>query len=86
MVCTLSALRVGTSVQLNLYHNEIGDSGATAMAEMLAVNSTLQKLALQGNSIGSPGASALAKALASNHTLRGVCDDGCRGGVWMWSL
>jgi len=86
MVCTLSALLVGNCMQLGLYKNKIGDSGATAMAEMLAVNSTLQRLELSDNSIGSPGASALAKALASNHTLTKVCDDGYRGGVWMWSL
>jgi len=86
MVCTLSALLAGTCVQLDLGENKIGDSGATAMAEMLAVNSTLQTLSLQLNSIGSLGATALAKALASNHTLRGVCDGGCRDGVWMWSL
>jgi len=41
MVCTLSALLAGTCVQFNLHYNKIGDSGATAMAEMLAVNSTL---------------------------------------------
>jgi len=76
MVCTLSALLVGTCVQLDLCQNKIGDSGAIAMAEMLAVNSTLQGLDLPCNSIGSPGASALAKALASNHTLREVCDGG----------
>jgi len=86
MVCALSALLVGTCVQLILFKNKIGDSGATAMAEMLAVNSTLQTLELQFNSIGSPGASVLAKALASNHTLTAVCDGGCRDGVWMWSL
>jgi len=83
MMCTLSALLVGTCIQLFLYQNKIGDPGATAMAEMLAVNSTLQGLALQVNSVGFPGASALAKALASNHTLTRVCDGGCRGGAWM---
>jgi len=86
MVCALSALLVGICVQLGLHQNKIGDSGATAMAEMLAVNSTLQSLSLPSNSIGSHGASALAKALASNRTLTAACGGGCRDGVWMRSL
>jgi len=86
MVRILSAWLAGTCVQLALLQNKIGDSSATAMAEMLAVTSTLQTLSLPSNSIGSPGASALAKALAFNHTLTAVCGGGCRDGVWMWSL
>jgi hypothetical protein len=50
-----------TLLRLNLDCNEIGDSGAAAIAEALKVNSSLQKLDLYYIQIGVSGAVAIAR-------------------------
>lgn len=55
---------------LNLDSNGIGDAGATALADGLAVNTSLVDLVAWDNSIGDVGATALAAALATNSSLR----------------
>ncbi|KAF9585235.1 hypothetical protein BGW38_003299, partial [Lunasporangiospora selenospora] len=54
---------------LYLYHNNIGDDGARALAEALKINLTLTSLNLNDNSINDNGAKALAVALKINSTL-----------------
>jgi len=67
------AWTVAACAQLTLNRSALDDAGASALAGMLAVNSTLQGLQLSDNSVGDAGASALAKALASNRALREAC-------------
>jgi NAD(P)-dependent dehydrogenase (short-subunit alcohol dehydrogenase family) len=50
--------------------NHFGDEGATALADLLGQNDTLQHLRLGGNRIGDSGLTAIADALQENHTLR----------------
>ena len=56
--------------KLSLLRNAITDGGATALAEMLKENGTLQQLGVSGNSIGPGGATALAEMLKENGTLQ----------------
>jgi Ran GTPase-activating protein (RanGAP) involved in mRNA processing and transport len=61
---------------LGLYHNRIGNEGATALAGMLHTNTTLKTLNLTGNTIGNEGATALAGMLHNNTTLESLRLDG----------
>ena len=56
-------------VKINLESNDIGDAGASALADALKVNTTLTEINLGSNEIGDDGASALADALKVNTTL-----------------
>ena len=56
--------------KLILFRNAIATEGATALAEMLKENRTLQQLDVSGNSIGQGGATALAEMLKENRTLQ----------------
>ena len=56
--------------KLFLFNNAITAGGATALAEMLKENTTLQQLEVSGNSIGQGGATALAEMLKENTTLQ----------------
>lgn len=56
--------------ELSLDDNNIGDSGAAAIAEALKSNTAVEKLWLNNNTIGDSGAAALAEALESNTALR----------------
>ena len=49
-----------------LSRNKIGDAGATAIANAIAVNASVTKLYLYDNKIGDEGAKALASALEVN--------------------
>ena len=51
-------------------HNKIGDAGATAIANAIAVNASLKSLALNHNNIGDAGAAAIANAIAVNASLK----------------
>jgi len=50
--------------------NALGDVGASRLAGMLRVNSTLRELHLEQNGIGDSGAISLAEAVEDNHALR----------------
>ena len=64
---------MNTTLQtVTLESNNIGDAGATALAEALKVNTTLQTVNLQFNKIGDAGATALAEALKVNTALQTV--------------
>jgi hypothetical protein len=58
--------------RVSLYDNDIGDDGASALAEALAANGArdegLETLFLERNGIGDAGAAALAEALAGGNT------------------
>ena len=56
--------------KLILSGNAIATEGATALAEMLKENRTLQQLNVRYNSIGQGGATALAEMLKENRTLQ----------------
>ena len=56
--------------KLILSGNVIATEGATALAEMLKENRTLQQLNVHSNSIGQGGATALAEMLKENRTLQ----------------
>ena len=58
-----------TLTDLNVYSNRIGDSGASALAEVLKMNMTLTMLNVGGNRISAAGANAVAEALKVNNTL-----------------
>eukprot|EP00966_Prymnesium_polylepis_P229350 5307323-Prymnesium_polylepis.1 len=53
----------------SLMYNNIGDQGATAIAEALKFNGALTVLVLDGNKIGHSGATAIAEALKVNGAL-----------------
>ena len=55
---------------MNIDCNLIGNSGAQALAQALASNSTLEVLSLCTTLIGDDGAEALAEALHSNISLK----------------
>ena len=55
---------------LDLIGNGIGDEGATAIANALEFNSTLEELLFDDNIIGVGGATAIAEALKTNSTLQ----------------
>jgi len=60
----------GTIEDFVLAHNQVGDSGAAALAVMLRHNKVMNALNLANNRIGDQGASALAAALSTpNGTL-----------------
>ena len=65
----LRDLRENTLKTLDLSGDEIGDAGATALADALRVNKSLETLDLDDNHIGDAGATALADALLVNETL-----------------
>ena len=50
--------------------NNIGDAGAAAIANAIAVNASLKSLELFGNQIGDAGAAAIANAIAVNASLK----------------
>ena len=56
--------------ELNLCMNDIGDVGATALADALEDNTTLTKVDLSNNLIGPKGAESLAIALQENVALK----------------
>ena len=56
-------------IRLDLRCNNISCAGATALADALLSNSTLERLDLSSNRIACTGAEALAKVLQSNRTL-----------------
>jgi len=62
--------RKGNPQILWLGGNDITSAGASALAEALATNRTLETLWLSRNRIGADGAAALAQALAANTTLK----------------
>ena len=66
---TLKELKIVNQTSLDLYDNNIGDEGATALAEALKENTTLTTLNLASNKIGDEGATALAEALKENKNL-----------------
>ena len=49
--------------------NKIGDAGATAIANAIAVNASLKSLWLTINKIGDAGAAAIANAIAVNASV-----------------
>ncbi|CAF4318050.1 unnamed protein product, partial [Rotaria magnacalcarata] len=55
-----------TLTRLDLYKNQIGDSGAQYLSEALKTNKSLTLLQLQTNQIGDSGAQYLADALKVN--------------------
>ena len=61
----MHSLSCGRSLQ----DNNIGDQGATAIAEALKFNSALKELMLDGNNIGPSGATVIAEALRVNGAL-----------------
>ncbi len=54
---------------LNMSCNQVGDSGATAIAEALRHNQTLTTLNMSQNRVGDSGATAIAEAVCHNQTL-----------------
>jgi len=54
---------------LSLDFCQIGDEGASSLAEVLNINTSLKSLRLLGNRISEPGAASLALALKTNTTL-----------------
>ncbi len=55
---------------LNLYSNNIGDTGAAAIAEGLRNHSNLLELRLETNNFGLCGITALNHVIKSNHQLQ----------------
>ena len=59
-------MSIGAMTALSLSSNQIGDTGATALAEGLKHNGALKTLYLRNTKIGDKGGKALGKALESN--------------------
>jgi Ran GTPase-activating protein (RanGAP) involved in mRNA processing and transport len=73
------AILIGSDLQfmavlteLSLFHNNIGDNGAKAIAEALKVNAVVTELFLYSNSIGDEGAVAIAEALKVNAVMKNI--------------
>jgi len=64
-----------TIVVLYLGDNNIGDEGAKCIADVLAVNKSLQDIDLSSNNINLEGAKYLADALKENDTLKELAID-----------
>jgi len=56
--------------RLDLARNQITDDGAKALAQMLAINTTLEYLNLESNMISEKGGAAFGKAVQENSTLQ----------------
>ena len=65
----IAALKRGETT-LDLYHTDLGDAGATALATELETNRTVMGLELSANNIRPTGAIAFATALKINETLQ----------------
>ena len=66
-------MKVNRSVKETVMnYSQIGDEGAKALGEMLAVNQTLTKLSLHNNQITDVGATALAGGLKHNSTFESL--------------
>jgi len=64
------SLDIGSITSVDLTRNDIDDKACVALANMLPLNSTLQKLTLRYNRIGLEGCRAFAAAIPKNRTLR----------------
>jgi hypothetical protein len=64
-------------LDMNIFHNEITEEGASYIAEALRTTRTLRKLNLSGNPIGDKGLQYIAEALATNTTLTELKLTGC---------
>ena len=53
-----------------LQNNEVGDEGATCIADALKINKSLKHLNLSGSPIGAIGAAEIAEALKINQSLK----------------
>ena len=69
VIAYLIAEAMASLKELRLQANFIGDGGAAAIANALAVNASLNSLRLNVNNIGDPGAIAIAKALEVNASM-----------------
>ncbi len=70
VIVIASAMNDNQSIKFfDMNHNHIGDGGAKAFGEMLAINKTLGSFSLNNNQITSVGAVALANGLKQNTTL-----------------
>lgn len=70
-------IKKNTSLQyLRIHDGQIGDDGASQLANMLKVNKSLKSLNLMGNRITNPGAMAIAEALKTNTSLTKLSLDG----------
>ncbi|KAG2379315.1 hypothetical protein C9374_007454 [Naegleria lovaniensis] len=67
---TLEILNTSFIVSCDLSFNNIGDSGANAIARMLKINTSIQHLSVKSNAITERGASDVAEALKENHSLK----------------
>ena len=65
----IAEVRAGTVTEVDLQWQEIGDAGATQLADALGTNTSVEKLYLYGNSIGEAGATQLADALGTNTSV-----------------
>ncbi|CAF1131320.1 unnamed protein product [Adineta steineri] len=61
-----------TLTTFGLYYNQIGDSGAQYLVDILQQNTTLSILNLKDNQIGHEGAKRLAEALRTNTTIKEI--------------
>ena len=78
LVCGFTAVQTNTTLtSLNLWSNDIGDAGVTALATALQTNTTLTSLDLKRNRIGDAAAVALlsARLTCTVHLDRNHFDD-----------
>jgi len=61
-----------TFAQLDLSDNQIGDTGASALAAALSENSVLERFTFEGNDMGEAGARAMATTLGMNTSLKEI--------------
>lgn len=62
------SLKNNTLTDLNLFNNQIGSDGATALPGTLRINQALKKVYLSNNNIGDEGVRKLVEALGNNNT------------------
>ncbi|RUS26925.1 hypothetical protein BC938DRAFT_483929, partial [Jimgerdemannia flammicorona] len=79
-VCNIDHEEVSLK-KLDLKDNNIGEKGASTLAEVLKMNTNIEILDLEDNGIGVKGASTLAKALRINTSLQTLV---LRRMHWFW--
>ena len=66
----VAEVHAGTVTMVIFEEQEIGDAGATQLADALCTNTSVKVLSLWGNSIGEAGATQLADALRTNTSAK----------------
>ena len=66
----IAEVRAGTVTEVYLGSANLGDAGATQLADAMGTNTSVKELNLMSNEIGEAGATQLADALRTNTSVK----------------